>query len=70
MQNLVVTDISIRKTPILQTGVYLIKNIHQSEVFLLATQYFIQASNIGNQPGKCYNNAYSLSTNCSNTSYS
>ena len=70
MQNLVVTDISIRKTPILQTGVSLIKNIHQSEVFLLATQYFIQASNIGNQPGKCYNNAYSLSTNCSNTSCS
>ena len=48
MRNLVLTDISICKT-----------NICQSEVFLFASQYFIQASRIGNQPEKSYNNAYS-----------
>ena len=32
MQNLVVTDISVCETPVLQTGISLIKNIYQSEV--------------------------------------
>ena len=64
MQNLVVTDISVREAPILQTGISLIKNIYQSEVFFwFASQYFIKASYIENQPGKCYNNAYSSNTN-------
>ena len=33
MRNLMVTDISVRETPILQAGMSLIKNIYQSEVF-------------------------------------
>ena len=33
MQNLVVTDTCVRETLILQTGISLIKNIYQSEVF-------------------------------------
>ena len=57
--NVMVADISVCETPILQTGISLIKNIYQSEIlFWFASQYFIQASRIGNQPGKCYNNAY------------
>ena len=35
MQNVVVTDISVHETPILQTGNSLIKNIYQSEFFFL-----------------------------------
>ena len=33
IRNLVVTDISVCETPILQTGISLIKNVYQSEVF-------------------------------------
>ena len=52
MQNLVVADISVRETPISQTGISLIKSMYKSEVvFRFAIQYFIQASRIGNQPG-------------------
>ena len=33
MRNLVLTDIYVRETSILQTGISLIKNIYQSEIF-------------------------------------
>ena len=60
MQNLVVTDTSICETPIFQTGISLIKKyILEQGFFLFVSQYFIKASHIGYQPGKCYNNVYS-----------
>ena len=40
MQNLVVTDISVHETPILQTGNSLIKNIYQSKFFFLFFFFF------------------------------
>ena len=33
MRNLVLTDVYVRETSILQTGISLIKNIYQSEIF-------------------------------------
>ena len=64
MQNLVVTDISVCETPVLQTGISLIKiYISERGYFLFVSQYFIQASCIRNQSRKCYDNAYSSNTN-------
>ena len=43
MRNLMVADISVCETPILQAGISLIKDLYQNELFLFASQNFIEA---------------------------